>query len=531
MTENIVNENVNQENEAAKEKANKYFPLTKRDTAFAVLFAITSVLFAGLGLFGGFRVGYTISAVFSFIIGTVYLWNKKTKIKFFPLLCGILSLALPAVFAITSNGSVRFWSLVANALTSMAWFGSLVDLGDFGGDLELARNFIHQIIFGMFGKLPKSIASLLAAKSQRKTSFGKALLGILLAIPVLMIVIPLLISSDVAFAGFITSFFENISLTIFKVIVGLIITPFVIAYCFALKNSEKKEYTPSKFSGIDNTIVISFLSVISICYLAYLFSQLAYFFSAFKGFLPEGYEFNVSTYARRGFFEMSAIAAINFLIIFGALLLSIKKNKKMCMPSRLICLFISVFTLIIITTAISKMVLYIQGFGMTRLRITTSAFMVFLGIVFLSVILRLFIAKVKVLRVALVTAGTVLLILGAVNVDHVVAAYNYHAYKNNVLETIDVKTIYNLGDEGMPYLVKLLEEDDDIDVLVTSREYITRAIRNTYYETEYDYETNTYKILGKRYDKPENFGIYRMKAYKVLDDFIAENYSTYEIEE
>ena len=262
-----------------------------------------------------------------------------------------------------------------------------------------------------------------------------------------------------------------------------------------------------------------------------MFSQLAYFFSAFKGFLPEGYEFNVSTYARRGFFEMSAIAAINFLIIFGALLLSRKKNQKMCIPSRLICLFISVFTLIIIVTAISKMVLYIQGFGMTRLRITTSAFMVFLGIVFLSVILRLFISKVKVLRAALVTASTVLLILGVVNVDHVVAAYNYHAYKNKVLETIDVKTIYNLGEEGVPYLVRLLEEDDDIDVLVTSREYITRSISNTYYETEYDYETSTYKILGKRYDKPENFGIYRMKAYKVLDDFIAENYSTYEIEE
>ena len=154
-------------------------------------------------------------------------------------------------------------------------------------------------------------------------------LGILLAIPVLMVVIPLLISSDVAFAGFIKSLFENITLTVFKIIVGLIITPFVIAYCFALKNSERKEYTPSKFGGIDNTIVISFLSAISICYLTYLFSQLAYFFSAFKGFLPEGYEFNVSTYARRGFFEMSAIAAINFLVIFGSLLLSKKKKGKM----------------------------------------------------------------------------------------------------------------------------------------------------------------------------------------------------------
>ena len=48
MTENIVNENVNQENVKTEPKANKYFPLTKRDTTFAVMFAIASVLDAAV---------------------------------------------------------------------------------------------------------------------------------------------------------------------------------------------------------------------------------------------------------------------------------------------------------------------------------------------------------------------------------------------------------------------------------------------------------------------------------------------------
>ena len=167
---------------------------------------------------------------------------------------------------------------------------------------------------------------------------------------------------------------------------------------------------------------------------------------------------------------------------------------------------------------------------MTRLRITTSAFMIFLGVVFLSVILRLFISNVKVLRVALVTAGTVLLVLGVVNVDQVVAAYNYHAYKNNVLETIDVKTIYKLGDEGVPYLAKLLD-DDDVDVSTTARNYIEQAIEYTYYDIDYDYETNVYTVCGKEYDKLENFGIFRQKAYDVLDEYIEEHPRTYIIEE
>lgn len=123
-----------------------------------------------------------------------------------------------------------------------------------------------------------------------------------------------------------------------------------------------------------------------------------------------------------------------------------------------------------------------------------------------------------------------LLILGVVNVDQVVAAYNYNAYKNNVLETIDVKTIYKLGDEGVPYLVKLMF-DDDVDVTTSARNYIEQAIEYTYYDTDYDYETDTYVIYGRAYDKLENFGIYREKAYKALDEFISHNTETYIMEE
>ena len=115
-----------------------------------------------------------------------------------------------------------------------------------------------------------------------------------------------------------------------------------------------------------------------------------------------------------------------------------------------------------------------------------------------------------------------MLILGVVNVDQVVAAYNYHAYKNNVLETIDVKTIYKLGDEGIPYLAGLLY-DDDVDVAVSARNYIEQAIEYTYYDIDYNYENDTYVIYDRVYDKLENLGIYREKAYKTLDGFIDEN--------
>lgn len=514
MTENIVNEELLEE-----EKTNKHFPLVKKDRVFANVFFAVSTIFAFIALCGGFRIGYTIASPIMLIAITVYLWNKTTKIKFFPLVCGFLSLILPAIFVITSNGEVRFWSFVATTLMSCVWFGSLVGVKSSEGDLELPRNILGQFFSGMFGKMPKTFSSLIVTRTESNKSFGKVLLGVALALPVLLIVVPLLISSDEAFAGFTVKFFGNMSESVFRIFVGILLTPFVIAYCFALKHSEKKDPKPVNFDGIDNTIVISFLSVLSVCYLAYLFSQLAYFFSAFSGFLPNGYKFNVSTYARRGFFEMSAIAAINFVIIFGALLLSKKIDRKICIPSRLICLFISLFTLVIISTALSKMVLYIRELGMTRLRITTSAFMVFLGVVFITLIFRLFFKKVMVLRVALVTAALVLIVLGGANVNRVVAAYNYEAYQNNVLKEIDVKTIYKLGDEGIPYLVKLTEDKDE-EVVTLAHTYLEKAITNRYYNTDYNYFKGEYTIEGKRFDSFDNYSISRAKAYKLLDEYI-----------
>ena len=175
--------------------------------------------------------------------------------------------------------------------------------------------------------------------------------------------------------------------------------------------------------------------MISVCYLIYLFSQLAYFFSAFKGFLPENYSFTPAEYARRGFFEMSIIAAINFVIIFAALLLSPKKNGKISVVSRIFCAFIGIFTIIIISTAISKMVPYIDRFGMTRLRIGTSAFMLFLTVVFISLMLRLFVSRIRVVKTAFITAGIVLALLSNLNVNSIIADYNYTAYINKSLKT------------------------------------------------------------------------------------------------
>ena len=514
--QNFENNTEMQQGYSSCTKPIERFDIDIKDVAFAVIFVVGSIIMSAFGIFGGFRAGFTVAAIILSVSVTAYFKTKEIKTSVYPFVCFWLGLGLTVSFSVTSNSSVRFWCFALLIILQLVWFTSLVIKERAEGDLGIIREIVSPIFNLVIPNLPNAIASLLAGRKNQ--TLGKILLGIIPAIPVLVVVIPLLMSSDEAFKGMILLVFENIALLVFELALGLIISVFLIAYCFSLKKKELPQIKESGFKGLENTMVISFLSVLSICYLSYLFSQLAYFFSAFSGFLPSGYKFSVSAYARRGFFEMSVIAAINFAIIFAVLLLSNKKNGKINLASRILCTFIGVFTLIIIATALSKMFLYIKSFGMTELRITTSVFMIFLAVVFITLMIRLYAPWVMVIKTGLIAAAITLIMLGTVNVNGVIAKYNYTAYKNGTLKDIDVSTIYELGDEGVPYLAALMNDKND-DVADLAKLKISYSYED-YYEIKDNDDNQLVEMGEKKYKDIGEFSFSRNRAYKALDSIL-----------
>ncbi len=451
------------------------FPLNKGDTAFALLALIASLFTSAFGIFGGFALGYLISIVLMIALFIIY-FAKVSKPRFLPIVCGLLSLANSAVFICTTNGSVRFFSVIISFLLSLTCFDGLINGRSRGNRQSLG---VFYSAFSTLGNIGLTVKSMFVNGNGGKKRIGKALLGLACSIPVLAVVLPLLISSDDAFRGMMNNLFSNAFTTVLKVILGTTISMFAITYGFSLKNGRIAKVKQGRFSGIENVYVISFLSAIALCYLLYLFSQLAYFFSAFRGFLPNG-EITYAQYARKGFFEMCIIAVINLAIVFLALLISKKHNGKVCHSVKAVATFIALFTLIIISTAISKMVLYINAYGMTILRLTTSAFMLFLGIVFISVVLRIYINKINIVKTSLITAGCIVLVLGIFNVNSVCAKYNYESYMSGKLESIDVNALYGLGDEGIPYIIKLASCNDEV-IAEEAQNYLAEACAYEYF--------------------------------------------------
>ena len=494
------------------------FDLRTGDVAFGICAVIFSVFTAVSGIFGGYAFGYCLSCLLMMGLFGVY-FAKRVAVRFLPVLCGIIAVANAAVFICTSNGSVRFFSAVTSFLLSLVCFGDLLNGASKGNRETLG---IFYTAGATLGNIGVSLKSLFLIGNGKQKAIGKALVGVLCAVPLLLIIVPLLISSDDAFQGMMRKLFSNSFSNFWESIFGLILSVFVLSYGFSLKKARVKQASNGNPASIENVYIISFLSVISICYMLYLFSQLAYFFSAFRGFLPDK-EITYAEYARKGFFEMCVIAVINLILVFVALLLAKKKEGKVCTAIKALATFVATFTLIIIATAISKMVLYIDTYGMTVLRLTTSAFMVFLAIVFLSVILRIYLRNINIIKTALVAAGCILLLLGTLNVNAVCARYNYESYISKRLDSVDVKAMYQLGDEGIPYLVKLYD-DKDPAVSSKAKSYLVQVMYNHFDGLVSDSKitVSSLKALEKKNDFA-HFSIPRTVAYDSLYTFIDEH--------
>lgn len=505
--------------QATENKKAISFEMKNKDRVFTVLIALLIIPFTALTLWGGFNMGFTISLTSFVILFGIYLANKNVKFRLFPWLCVLSTVCASAVYTVSSDTAVRFFLFFPLIALAFVW---LVYLG--GYDLSDDYSLISAVFIGIFGSafgsLKPSLKGVFSFGGKKGKGFGKVLLGLVCAIPAVLILVALLRSSDAAFDGLLTkigSYFGNVGAVIFKINVGLLFFPFAVSLGLGLAKNKREQKKWHIKAAIDKAFIISFLSAVSLVYVVYIFSQLAYFFSAFKGILPAGADITFASYARRGFFEMTVIAAINFVLIsLAALLVKKKENGKRSALLTGIIVFIGMFTLLLIATALSKMFLYIQNYGMTRLRILTSVFMIFLAILFITVILRAFIKKIPVIKTGLIAAVLILAVVGFADVDRTVAEYNLFAYENKYIESLDVEAIGDLGAGGVPTLYKIFKNKEyDYELRFAAREELVKACEEMY---EVDYVDGMRVYERKR--QIGDFNISEYNAYKVLDQYI-----------
>lgn len=480
-------------------------------------------VFAWLCLFAGYLfckafpvrqnpLGGFILILFLFAVSTVILKIKGAKFGALPIIAAISAIAVSSALIFNANRIVCFfaytYAIVIYCYYLYAVTGNSIKKGftDY-----LAIDFIKALIVMPFDSLGHIFKALFSGKAKKGGKFVlKIIVGVALAAVPTAIVMALL-SYDENFWNLIKKIFDldgfdifsHIASIIFGIPVGMYLFGAFISSsdnrCSGHMTEESCSSAYKKMKIAPAVTVIAAVLPLLFLYVVFFISQWSYYMSGFTGLLPES--FSYSEYAREGFFQLCLVSVINLFVISAVIVFMRRNNKANTVLLKIISIIFSVFTLVLIATAISKLVMYIDFYGLTPKRVHAAWFMAVLAVIFILIIIRQFAKKLNAVAVSIVVLVIMFAAIALPDIDGYIAEYNVDRYLNGTLETVDVDAMKDLGLSAVPQMVRLADVLDeskaDLVLYVDVMDFL-RQIEIDYFAEEPELFTYTVPYVRAR---------------------------------
>lgn len=266
-----------------------------------------------------------------------------------------------------------------------------------------------------FSHLAKFIASI---KSRRCKNVLWLIVGICAAVPAMIILSLLLASADMVFRNMMDVIIKEFLNPVTISLVGIQTAAWtLILYCLVCSTYAGDISDETADRRVCSPVAaISFMSMIGLVYLVFSIIQVVYLFMG-KGSLPWGMTY--SEYARQGFFQLLFVAILNLAMV----LICLKYCKKHVLLNAVL-LIISLCTYVMIASAIYRMVLYVQQYHLTFLRVLVLWFLAMLVVLMAGVVILIFNNEFLLFRFCLVTVAVFYLGFAWMKPDYIVAKYN-----------------------------------------------------------------------------------------------------------
>ena len=446
----------------------------------------TDSLFAALSFVVGFllmryvvwyQTGYFTTAVTIITLGFVtwYLIKRGYKLAVENCINAGVILLLSLVFSFTSNKPIKGWTAVAIICLTAYFVFSVCS------DRKLSEYFFKDLtnaVFFPFSGFSYNFSAVFRSRNGgKKGRIANIMIGLAVSIPLFIVVLLLLVSADKAMSNMVENIFdvvtEEMILLIPQFILGIPIAMYLFGMLFISASKRNKDnitdeaYRKSKESGrvLPKSAVFAALMPILLLYALFFFSQLPYFLSGFSGKLPGNLTY--ADYAREGFFQLVALTVINLVIIIIMQRFSRDSVDKKSFSLRIFSILFSVTTLVLVASALSKMIMYIQSYGLTRARVNATWAIVVIALAFIFIIIKQLFGRFPLIRSIVVTAVLMFGVLAFSRVDYQIAKYNITMYKEGHHKRLDFGYlinsygVYGLGDEALLYIL----ENDEIGTL------------------------------------------------------------------
>jgi hypothetical protein len=303
------------------------------------------------------------------------------------------------------------------------------------------------------------------SNKSKNTKVWSIFRGILLATPILIIFSFLFSSADIIFEQKTIDIFSKLNLqnlpeTLFRGGLILLTANILIGFMFHASTESQKIFPAKKpifkkLLGFTEACIV--IGSVFLLFLLFISIQFQYYFFPKNNIVISGLTF--AEYARRGFFELVVIAVLTLFLLLGLNTFTSRNTNSQEKLFTILNIGLLISMLIILASSFQRLLMYESAFGFTQFRTYAHVFMIWLGILLISVV---FLENIN-QEWAIVNAAILVLVgfsvsLNLMNVDAFIAHQNIQRAKSG--KDFDVTYLSSLTVDAVPTLTKEYSSSD-----------------------------------------------------------------------
>lgn len=394
----------------------------------------------------------TVFGVINAIILLCIIKKRNIKINGWHIFYGLAGIILCTIPMLFTNEFFVFVSKLLYVILTIKWVITIyfrIEKLEFVRNINIFFCFIMEgigQILSPFSDIPTLISEKRHNKSEEniyeyntcsenvptyKSKFRQVIIGVVLAVPILIVVMILLMSADAVFMRVIENILNNLFIGVDGVIsltrwfITLVLS-FIAIYglgrallCGRLKTE------PVVQDKSDNVIGVTFTSIFAFVYGAFCLIQIVALLNTSGSMLPSGITY--ASYARQGFFQLLFVCMINVIMV-----LVCKLKFEDSRTFRIIMTVICGYTYIMILSSAYRMMLYIINYQLTFLRILVLWALLVIAVMMGFITIFVHRENIALFEYLLVSVTVLFIAFAFISPDRIIAKYNInHMSKNS----------------------------------------------------------------------------------------------------
>lgn len=314
--------------------------------------------------------------------------------------------------------------------------------------------------FSFIAPLLRTVSDVLSLRGLQKDPkvTSQIVKGIMMTLPVLIIFLWLFSSADLIFQDRISRLvsFDIPPDFVFQTVLVLFVgAMFAGAYSYMMHVSpteaSARRRAPGALGDIESSILLGSVNVL---FFFFIVIQLTYLFGGESNI--SSYAFTYAEYARKGFFELIAVAILSFLLIRSMEKRVAKEEAGHRMLFKVLGSVLIAQVIIVMGSAFKRLSLYEEAYGFTTLRLYSHAFILLLAIVFCLLLYKIYKNQQENLFAFHIFLSVVLFlfVMNVLNPDAFIAQKNMDRFSRS--GELDIYYIDQLSYDALPVSIGIL---------------------------------------------------------------------------